>query len=99
MDAVVATCLAITRIDPDAPIVSHRTGSLSHITAAEITARLGFEPTRHTIEGQSDQEWRFRADGHDCSIWDMHGAGRHRVWSTCGPAEIFAALFGWRAGR
>lgn len=92
-----ATALAITPIPPDAHIVSLRTGSLSHISAHEITERLGIEPTRDTIEGQCDHTWRFRVGEHDCSIWDMRGASRFRVWSTCGPAEIFTAIFGWRA--
>lgn len=93
-----ATALAITPIPPDAHIVSMRTGSLSHISAAEITVRLGIEPTRGTIEGQCDHIWRFRVGKHDCSIWDMRDSGRRfRVWSTSGPAEIFTGIFGWRA--
>lgn len=93
-----ATALAITPIPPDAHIVSLRTGSLSHISAHEITERLGIEPTRNTIEGQCDHTWRFRVGEHDCSIWDIRGSGlRFRVWSTCGPAEIFTGIFGWRA--
>ena len=72
--------------------------ALSHISAVEITVRFGIEPTRGTIEGQCDHIWRFRVGKHDCSIWDMRDSGRRfRVWSTSGPAEIFCAIFGWRA--
>lgn len=76
---------------------SRRTGSLSHTGEHVITDRLGFEPTRHAVEEVSDQEWNFSVDGIPCAIWDWHGAGRLGMWSTFGPAEVFAAIFGWRA--
>lgn len=95
--AMSATALAITPIPADEHIVSMRTGTLTHINAQQITERLGIDPTRNTIEGQCDHTWRFRVGEHDCSIWDMKGSGRFGMWSTCGPAEIFNALFGWRA--
>lgn len=93
------THLTITPLPADHWARSRRTGSLSHISQSDISARLGFEPTRHSVEGKSDQEWCFRAAGHDCSIWDSKGSGRYGCWSTCGPPEVFTALFGWRAVR
>lgn len=99
MSAALATSVVIVPTPLDAAAVSFRTGGLSHISEAQITERLGFHPTRDSAEGQSDQEWRFRVDEHDCSIWDFQGSGRNLVWSTYGPAEIFSAIFGWRAGR
>lgn len=92
--------MVITKLAPGVQMLSPgRTGTLSHIGAGEIEARLGFPPDRHSIEGQSDHEWRFMAGGTPCSIWDYKGSSRHAVWSTNGPPEVFAALFGWRATR
>lgn len=81
-----------------APFAGRRTGSLAYTGEGDISARLGFQPTRHSVEGISDQEWLFTVDGVQCAIWDWRGAGRHGCWSTFGPASVFAALFGWRAG-
>jgi hypothetical protein len=93
------TCLRITPLDPDALLPAHRTGTLTHLSEGNIIERLGFLPLRHSVEGKSDQEWRFRVGEHDCAIWDAKGSGRHGVWSTFGPAEVFTSLFGWRAVR
>ena len=90
-------CFNITPLDPHADMPAHRTGSLSHTPAAVISQRLGFDPARHNIEGKTDMEWRFLADGKPCAIWDMKGSSRNGTWSTFGPAEVFTALFGWRA--
>lgn len=90
--------MQIQPCEPDTPMASHRTGTLTHITGQEIIQRLGFEPARD-VTPESSAEWRFRANGHDCSIWDMKGSGRNCIWSTHGPQEVFAALFGWRAVR
>jgi len=99
VSAAATTCVVITRLDPDAPMPRHRTGSLSHTGEGNITERLGFPPARHTVEGKSDQEWLFRVGEHDCAIWDAKGSGKYGCWSTYGPPEIFAAIFGWRAVR
>ncbi len=72
-------------------------GTLSHIGAGEIERRLGIAPERNAVEGVSDHEWRFLVNGVACEIYDWHGSGRHGVWSTKGPREVFLALFGWRA--
>jgi len=99
MKPATTTCIAIVPILHETAAGSHRTGSLSHVSEGDISNRLGFEPARHTVEGKGDQEWRFLADGCACAIWDAKGSGRHEVWSTFGPAEVFTSLFGWRAVR
>jgi len=91
------TCIAIVQLHPDVAVGSHRTGRLSHVSEGDISNRLGFEPARDSVAGKSDQEWQFTADGRPCAIWDAKGSGRHAVWSTFGPAEVFTSLFGWRA--
>lgn len=92
----VAPHMNITPLAPDTVMASYRTGTLSHTTGQDIIRRLGFEPTRD-VTPECAAEWRFIVNGHYCSIWDMKGSGRNCVWSFCGPAEVFAALFGWRA--
>lgn len=81
-----------------APLRPYRTGSIAHTGEGDITARLGFCPLRDSVVGKTDQEWWFTVDNRPCAIWDMKGSGRLGMWSTFGPAEVFAALFGWRAG-
>ena len=78
------------------PFASHRTGSLSGVWVGQIVGALGFEPERYSVEGITDHEWRFTADGEPCAIWDMHGSGRRGMWSTFGPPEVFANLFGFQ---
>lgn len=91
------SAILVTRLDPETYIGSHRTGTLSHIGEGAISARLGFDPAYDVEPGKTDQEWKFRVGDVDCAIWDMKGSGRRCVWSTFGPAEVFTALFGWRA--
>lgn len=90
--------LTVTKLDRDDARIGPRGGSLSHTTAAAIIERLGFEPDYHSVEGVTDEEWRFEVNGHVCAIWDHRGSGRRfGMWSTYGPPEVFLALFGWRA--
>jgi len=88
---------AVHAIPLPQPIGLVRTGTLSHISAWAISARLGFEPTYDTVPGISDQHWTFRVGDTDCAIWDWQRSGQKGVWSTSGPQHIFEALFGWRA--
>jgi len=94
-----ASRVHIIPLDPDTPIASHRTGTLTHIGEGEITQRLGFAPQYDTCIGKTDQEWKFRVGDHDCAIWDMKGSGNIGIWSTFGPQEVFSAIFGWRVWR
>lgn len=80
------------------PPAMSRTGSLVRIGAGEIQARLGFAPERDSIPGKTDHEWTFLAGGQPCGIWDFKGSDALGFWSTSGPPEVFAMLFGWRAG-
>lgn len=78
------------------PFGAHRTGALAGISEGQITEVLGFAPTRHSVEGKTDQEWRFTAGGAPCAIWDFKRSGRNGMWSTFGPPAVFLALFGER---
>lgn len=67
-----------------------RTGGLSSdLTAAQITAVLGFGPNVNDDPAKVRHSWGFTIDGARCGIWDYKGSR----WSTFGPADKFAALF------
>jgi hypothetical protein len=69
---------------------SHRTGRLAHyMSADEITATLGFGPSKDDDPHKVTKYWGFKADGIECAIWDYKGVR----WSTYGPKEIFDRLF------
>lgn len=83
------------KITPDASIQDQgRTGSLNGISAADITARLGFKPNRRDDPCKVKYSWGFMADGHKCAIWDYKWSSGHLQFSTWGSRDALAALFG-----
>jgi hypothetical protein len=62
-----------------------------HLTAAEITAILGFTPG-HGDPQKCTAEWQFSVDGEQCAVWDYRGAR----WSAFGPPAALRAVFGDR---
>jgi hypothetical protein len=73
-----------------------RTGSLSKITKKEIVKILGFEPNVKDDEFKVKYSWGFTVNGRRCGVWDYKGSHKDGLWSTYGPAQELAAVFGNR---
>lgn len=81
-------------IVPDPSLAGERaTASLVRITAGEISRRLGFEPNR-ADDKTDDLSWGFSVDGVHCGVWSFKGSHRLGIWSTFGPREALAEIFG-----
>lgn len=80
-----------------ANIASHKTGSLSGLMKADITAKLGISPVNYKKndgDGKVAYEWIFKADGAECAVWEWKGGGRDGYHSTYGPAAVLREIFG-----
>ena len=77
---------------------SHRTGGLENITVDRINKVLGFKPNIEDDPYKVVNSWGFsvtlRGKVHECGIWDYKGSQNWNSFSTCGPDEVFRALFG-----
>lgn len=78
-----------------------RTGTLSRLTAAAITERLGFPPNRKDDPQKVTASWGFRVGRKPCAVWDYYGSGKAGSFSCWGPSEALQAVFGdhYTAGR
>jgi len=74
----------------------HRTGTLTGITAKEITKILGFASNVDDYASKVKYSWGFKIGGKLCGIWDYKGSYRYKQFSTYGPDHIFKKLFGDR---
>ena len=75
-------------------ISSHRTGSLHDINVSIINHVLGFEPNYDDDPDKVENSWAFTVDDFACAIWDYNGSHRVGTYSTFGPDDVFADLFG-----
>ena len=75
-------------------ISSHRTGSLHDVNLSIINHVLGFEPNYDDDPDKVENSWAFSVDDFACAIWDWKGSHRIGVFSTFGPDDVFADLFG-----
>lgn len=87
---------------------AHHTGTLSNITAAEVTKILGFPPATFAKGDGDDKvmfQWQFEATVPSsipmagarempCSIWDYKGSLDRKQLSVWMPAEVGTLLFG-----
>lgn len=80
-------------------IGSDQTGRLDPTTSASSITKItgGRKPLGPSWDGKVAKYWAFlveRPDGtrHECAVWDYRGA----KWSTSGPDDVFAYLFGTR---
>lgn len=80
---------------------TYRTGQLHEkITPAEISARLGFEPSNEDDPDKVTMIWRFQCVAPDgslkpCAIWDYKGSR----WSIFDPADVLQDMFFDAAAR
>ena len=87
---------------------SHRTGTISNITAAEVTQILGFPPATFAVgdgDGKVLFQWQFEATVPSaipmagarempCSIWDYKNSLAFNQLSVWMPPEVGTRLFG-----
>ena len=79
---------------PLSAVLSHKQGSLTRLSAPEISTALGFNPNIAEDEEQVHHSWGFSADGVECAIWDYNGSEGSGRFSFFGPREVFVQLFG-----
>jgi hypothetical protein len=71
------------------------TGTLRHISPAEIERILGFPPNvTHDDAERCEFSWGFTVDGVRCGVWSYRGSERHGWFSTWGPRDTLRAVFG-----
>ena len=75
---------------------SYREHTLSPITAAEISAAVGFEPnvTDDDDLHKVTTSWAFEVDGAVCAVWDYRNSAWIRVFSAFGPRDALVKVFG-----
>ena len=73
---------------------THRTGTLSDITVAEINDKLGFTPNIKDDPYKVVNSWQFRVGKHVCAIWDYKGSHEYGSFSTYGEADTLRKIFG-----
>lgn len=74
-----------------------RTGYLSGISRAEIEAKLGAANIKDD-PAKVRWSWGFTVNGVRCGVWDWKRSGDVGEWSTFGPHESLALVFGSHAG-
>lgn len=73
---------------------SHRTGTLSNVSAKDIKKILGFSANVKDDPSKVKYSWGFKADDVECGIWDYKGSHKVNSFSTYGPKNVFVELFG-----
>jgi hypothetical protein len=74
---------------------SHKQGTLTGLTKAEIDRALGFSHTSNGDGGYKVKyDWCFTANSVECAIWDWKGSDKLGEWSFYGPKEVFQNIFG-----
>lgn len=81
---------------PNPNVGGHRTGTLTNITKKDIDRVLGFTPNVEDDPDKVKYSWGFTVDGQEYGIWDYKGSWRDKEFSTYGPNNVFALLFGER---
>jgi hypothetical protein len=88
------------------PITGHfdscRQGTLRPIKHAEISALLGFQPTRYNEydgDGKVTMEWKFQIGNAKFAIWDYKGSASFGQFSVFGNAEVLRQIFGDRFSK
>ena len=81
-------------IEPCGDVMSHRTCGIRNLTAAGISAALGFKPNVADDPDKVVNSWAFTADGAECAVWDYGGSQRFRRHSAFGPRALLEAVFG-----
>ena len=71
-----------------------RSGTLTNLTAEEISEILGFAPNVKDDPYKVQNSWGFSVDGKRCGIWDYKGSHHSNSFSTFGPHEVLCSLFG-----
>ncbi len=97
--AIMALLVSVNRQRIERPIAtaecfsSHRTGTLRDMTRDKIASVIGFQANRAGCS-KTGMEWAFTYKGHKCAIWSYKGSQQYGEFSTFGPSEAFAELFG-----
>lgn len=86
--------MSLLEITPHDEPGSHRTGSLRGLMPGDIERALGFPPNIEDDPGKVTHSWGFKAGGVVCGVWSYKGSEKRGAWSTFGPPEILAQVFG-----
>ena len=73
---------------------SHRQGTISGLSAAQIQKVLGFPANVQDDPDKVRYSWGFTVDGVQCGIWDYKGSHNFNSFSFYGPKDIMVNLFG-----
>jgi hypothetical protein len=75
---------------------SHRTASITGLSVAQITERIGFAPNIEDDPYKVENSWGFTVNGVHCGVWDYKGSHKCSVpsFSAFGPIESLRLVFG-----